>query len=199
MVEEYRKVGENLGLELDKKLKFERHSLYGHCFRVVGRSEYTRIRNKSEYIQYTTQKSGTLFATRTLKELSSKHADISKKYDIKQRGLAREVVEIVGKKKIVDSIILQIFLMFYISYLLPIFGITWWYNCSYGRINKVYILKKYKKPSFETKIIKFCSCFCNGTNALCSTYNVSSWTRKCRFRGCKTSMFRSSRLRDIYS
>ncbi|EIE91304.1 hypothetical protein RO3G_16015 [Rhizopus delemar RA 99-880] len=96
MVEEYRRVGENLCLELDKKLKFERHSLYGHCFRVVGRSEYTRIRNKSEYIQYTTQKSGTLFATRTLKELSSKHADISKKYDVKQRGLAREVVEIVA-------------------------------------------------------------------------------------------------------
>ncbi|RCI06731.1 MutS-like protein, partial [Rhizopus stolonifer] len=95
MSEEYRSVGSTLNLELDKKLKFEKHSLYGHCLRIVGRSEYSRIRSKSEYIQYTTQKTGTLFATTTLKELSTSHGDLSKSYDIKQRSLAREVIEIM--------------------------------------------------------------------------------------------------------
>ncbi|CAO3701148.1 unnamed protein product [Rhizopus stolonifer] len=96
MSEEYRSVGSTLNLELDKKLKFEKHSLYGHCLRIVGRSEYSRIRNKSGYIQYTTQKTGTLFATTTLKELSASHGDLSKSYDIKQRSLAREVIEIMA-------------------------------------------------------------------------------------------------------
>ncbi|KAG1474698.1 hypothetical protein G6F56_000187 [Rhizopus delemar] len=97
MSEEYRSVGSTLNLELDKKLKFEKHSLYGHCLRIVGRSEYSRIRSKSEYIQYTTQKTGTLFATTTLKELSTSHGDLSKSYDIKQRSLAREVIEIMDR------------------------------------------------------------------------------------------------------
>jgi DNA mismatch repair protein MSH2 len=97
MTEEYRRVGQRLGLELEKKLKFEKHSLYGHCLRAVGRSESNAIRNKSEYIEYSTQKAGTLFASRTLKDLSARHVDLSKDYDSKQRGLVREVIEIVGK------------------------------------------------------------------------------------------------------
>ncbi|ORE22930.1 DNA mismatch repair protein [Rhizopus microsporus] len=95
MTEEYRRVGQRLGLELEKKLKFEKHSLYGHCLRAVGRNESNAIRNKSEYIEYSTQKAGTLFASRTLKDLSARHVDLSKDYDSKQRGLVREVIEIV--------------------------------------------------------------------------------------------------------
>ncbi|KAI9247066.1 muts domain V-domain-containing protein [Sporodiniella umbellata] len=96
MVEEYRNVGVKLQLELDKKLKLEKHSLYGYCLRIVGRSGYPQIRNKSEYIQYTTQKSGTLFATKTLKELSAKHTDLSKAYDATQKSLVKEVIEIMA-------------------------------------------------------------------------------------------------------
>jgi DNA mismatch repair protein MSH2 len=41
---EHRRVGEDLGLELDKKLHLENHSSYGYCFRLsktVGLDRYT--------------------------------------------------------------------------------------------------------------------------------------------------------------
>jgi DNA mismatch repair protein MSH2 len=97
MNEEHERVCDKLNLEIDKKLKLERHSMYGYCFRVIGRTESSKIRNKNEYFEFSTQKSGTYFSTSTLKALSSSYSELSISYDEKQRGLVKEVIDIVGK------------------------------------------------------------------------------------------------------
>ncbi|KAI8335610.1 muts domain V-domain-containing protein [Blakeslea trispora] len=93
---EYRKVSDKLNLEMDKKLKLEKHSLYGYCFRVVGRTEASRIRNKTEYMELSTQKSGTFFRNQRLKQLNESHSTLSKEYEEKQRGLVKEVLDITA-------------------------------------------------------------------------------------------------------
>ncbi|KAI8379905.1 muts domain V-domain-containing protein [Choanephora cucurbitarum] len=93
---EYRKVSDKLNLEMDKKLKLEKHSLYGYCFRVVGRTEASKLRNKSEYMELSTQKSGTFFRSHKLKELNESHSTLSKEYEEKQRGLVKEVLDITA-------------------------------------------------------------------------------------------------------
>jgi DNA mismatch repair protein MSH2 len=97
MSNEHRRVCDALNLDGEKKLKLEKHSLYGNCLRVIGRTESSKLRNKSEYIELSTQKSGTFFTTRTLKGLSDEYKDISSEYEDMQRGLVKEVIDIVGK------------------------------------------------------------------------------------------------------
>lgn len=94
---EHEKAASKLNLDMEKKLKLERHSLYGYCFRVIGRTESSKIRNKSEYYELSTQKAGTYFTTSKLKDLSSAYSDTSSEYDDKQKGLVKEVIDIVGK------------------------------------------------------------------------------------------------------
>lgn len=96
MDSEYNRVCSTLNLEKDKKLRLEKHSLYGYCFRVIGRTEASKIRNKSEYFELSTQKSGTFFTTSRLKDFSSNYSDLSRTYNEKQKGLEKEVLDIVG-------------------------------------------------------------------------------------------------------
>ncbi|KAI8051755.1 muts domain V-domain-containing protein [Thamnidium elegans] len=96
MALEFERVAGQLGLEKEKKLRLEKHSLYGHCFRIIGRTEASKIRNKSEYIELNTQKSGTIFTTRRLKDCSTRYEELSRSYEDKQRGLVKEVISIVG-------------------------------------------------------------------------------------------------------
>lgn len=88
-----------LGLEKDKKVKLEIHTTYGYCFRVVGRAEASKVRNKSEFVELAIQKSGTFFTSSALKDLSKTYMQLSGSYNEKQKGLEKEVLEIVGKKK----------------------------------------------------------------------------------------------------
>ncbi|KAI9254505.1 DNA mismatch repair protein msh-2 [Phascolomyces articulosus] len=92
---EHRRVGSKLGMDIEKKLKLERHSIYGHCFRVT-RTDASNIRNKPEYIEYATQKNGVYFATSKMKELSNIWGDLSKKYERRQSDLVKEVITIVA-------------------------------------------------------------------------------------------------------
>jgi DNA mismatch repair ATPase MutS len=85
-----------LNLDADKKLKLEKHNIYGYCFR-ISRADSGVIRNKSEFIEYATQKAGTYFATTALKELNNSWMDLSNQYDKKQNSLVKEVIGIVGK------------------------------------------------------------------------------------------------------
>ncbi|KAI7906331.1 muts domain V-domain-containing protein [Cokeromyces recurvatus] len=96
MNNEYVRVCDKLNLEMDKKLRLEKHSLYGHCFRIIGRSESSRLRNKAEYIELATQKAGTFFTTAKLKGLSDRHKDLSFQYDDKQRQFVKEIIDIVA-------------------------------------------------------------------------------------------------------
>ncbi|KAI9470644.1 MAG: muts domain V-domain-containing protein [Benjaminiella poitrasii] len=96
MNNEYVRVCDKLSLEMDKKLRLEKHSLYGHCFRIIGRSESSRLRNKAEYIELATQKSGTFFTTSKLKGLNDRHKDMSLQYNEKQSYFVKEIIGIVA-------------------------------------------------------------------------------------------------------
>ncbi|KAL7313114.1 MSH2 protein [Mucor circinelloides] len=96
MESEYRRVGDKLNLDMEKKLKLEKHSLYGNCFRVIGRTESSKLRNKSEFIELSTQKAGTYFTTSKLRSLSEQHRDLSAQYEDKQRGMVKEIISIVA-------------------------------------------------------------------------------------------------------
>lgn len=101
MNQELARVGGELNLEVEKKLRLERHSLYGYCFKVIGRTEGSKIRNKSSYFELSTQKAGTYFTTGRLKESSSTFTDVSKSYEVAQRDLAKEVIDLAGKLNLI--------------------------------------------------------------------------------------------------
>ena len=54
-------------------------------------------RNKKGYIDLTTQKSGSIFTTRTLRELSDKYVELQDRYSKIQANLVKEVVSIAGQ------------------------------------------------------------------------------------------------------
>ena len=97
MTTELETVASKLSVEIDKKLRLERHSLYGHCFKVIGKAEAAKVHNKSGYYELSTQKTGTFFTTSKLKDLSSAFTETSNKYEEAQKGLVKEVIDIVGK------------------------------------------------------------------------------------------------------
>lgn len=80
---EHQRASSKINLDIEKKLKLEKHSMYGYCFRVIGRTESSKIRNKSEYYGLSTQKAGTYFPTSKLRDLSSAYSDTSSEYDDK--------------------------------------------------------------------------------------------------------------------
>ncbi|EIW69972.1 hypothetical protein TREMEDRAFT_30126 [Tremella mesenterica DSM 1558] len=93
--EEHAKVGEELGLDIGKKLHLERHQVYNYSFRIT-KAEAGLIRNKKQYRDLATQKSGTIFTTATLKGLSEDYDRLMDKYNDKQRTLVKEVVSIAA-------------------------------------------------------------------------------------------------------
>lgn len=92
---EHKRVGKALGLDLDKKLHLENHQVYKYSFRIT-KAEAGLIRNKKQYIELSTQKSGTIFTTETLRELSEQFSDLQEGYEQKQRHLVKEVVQIAA-------------------------------------------------------------------------------------------------------
>ncbi|KAF7722861.1 MutS-like protein [Apophysomyces ossiformis] len=95
MDKEHNKAGEKLGLDTEKKLKLEKHSNFGYCFR-VGRADASVIRNKPEYIEYSTQKVGTYFSTSKLRDLSGTWSELCTAYEKRQADLVKEVIGIVA-------------------------------------------------------------------------------------------------------
>lgn len=89
-------VGRELGLDIDKKLKLEKHSTYGYCLR-VSRTDASKLRNKSRYMELSTQKSGTFFTTNALQNLNTQWNDASSEYDSCQSKMVKKVIESVGK------------------------------------------------------------------------------------------------------
>ncbi|OCF39837.1 DNA mismatch repair protein MSH2 [Kwoniella heveanensis CBS 569] len=93
--EEHRRVGDDLGIDIEKKLHLENHQVYKYSFRIT-KAEAGLIRNKKGYIDLATQKSGTIFTTRRLKDLSEQYFDLQDKYERQQRHLVKEVVGIAS-------------------------------------------------------------------------------------------------------
>lgn len=88
-------VGRLLGMEPDKKLKLEDHHVYGWCFRLT-RTDASCLRSHSGFTELATQKAGTYFLNRKLRELSSEVGDLNTEYRKTQSVLVKEVVDIAG-------------------------------------------------------------------------------------------------------
>ncbi|KAJ1971622.1 MSH2 protein, partial [Dimargaris xerosporica] len=96
IVVEQRRVSELLHMEMDKKLKLEKSTLFGYCLRLT-RTEANCLRNKrSQYIELSVQKGGVLFTTTALKALNQDYRAASDEYQKVQSTLVKEVLGIVG-------------------------------------------------------------------------------------------------------
>lgn len=84
---------EDLNLEVDKKLKLEKHINHGWCFRVT-RNDSNVLRNNSKYQQFQTVKAGTYFSTKELRNLAQEYLKLFDEYNSKQRELIREILSI---------------------------------------------------------------------------------------------------------
>lgn len=87
-------VSEDLGMEVEKKLKLEKHQQHGWCFRVT-RNDSSVLRNTgNKYIELQTVKAGVYFTTKDLRSLAQKYQVLSDDYNSKQRELIREILSI---------------------------------------------------------------------------------------------------------
>ncbi|KAF8966003.1 MutS-like protein, partial [Entomortierella lignicola] len=95
MEKEHSRVADELNMEVDKKLKMEDHQVYGWSFR-LSRNDSSCLRNKSNYIELTTQKNGVLFTTTKMRAASQSFSEASQEYERTQSSLAKEVIGIVS-------------------------------------------------------------------------------------------------------
>lgn len=93
--EEHARVGEDLNLELDKKLHMENKETVGYVFRVT-KTDAKAIQNKREYEELKQVKGGIYFRTKTLKEAAENYADSTVAYQKRQSSLVKEVVNIAS-------------------------------------------------------------------------------------------------------
>lgn len=92
---EHRRVGRDLDLDIDKKLHLENHNVYNYSLRIT-KAEAGLLRGNKQYIELSTQKSGTIFTTKLLKNLSEEYSRLQEEYEKKQRHLVKEVVQIAS-------------------------------------------------------------------------------------------------------
>ncbi|CAD6590292.1 MAG: MutS-like protein, partial [Tremellales sp. Tagirdzhanova-0007] len=93
--EEHRRVGAELGVDIEKKLHLENHQVYKYSFRIT-KAEAGLIRNNKKYIDLATQKSGSIFTTRHLRELSEEYSRLQGEYEKKQRGIVKDIVAVAA-------------------------------------------------------------------------------------------------------
>lgn len=86
-------VSDELGMEMDKKLKFENHHVHGWSFRLT-RTDASCLRGLSKFKELATLKAGIYFTTNELRRLSNEFTDLSQEYKKIQSRLAKEIVEI---------------------------------------------------------------------------------------------------------
>ncbi|KAJ3736284.1 muts domain V-domain-containing protein [Lentinula guzmanii] len=91
---EHREVGEDLNMQLDKKLHLENNTTYGYCFRLT-KNDAKGLSTK-KYTELGTTKSGVFFTTKKLKRLAEDYQEYSNKYTRTQSGLVKEVVNIAS-------------------------------------------------------------------------------------------------------
>ncbi|KAK9455670.1 muts domain V-domain-containing protein [Dipodascopsis uninucleata] len=93
--EEHHHVGDDLGMEPEKKLKLEQHTTFGWCFRLT-RNDASCLRGRREYSELSTQKAGIYFTTSQLRDLNSDFVDLTSSYNRMQSGLVKEVVNVAA-------------------------------------------------------------------------------------------------------
>ncbi|ESX03021.1 hypothetical protein KL918_002206 [Ogataea parapolymorpha] len=95
MRHEHELAGEDLGMELDKKLKLEIHHVHGWCFRLT-RNDSSCIRGKKKYRELSTVKAGVYFTTSELSQLNSEVKSLEEQYDNGQSEVVKEIVTITA-------------------------------------------------------------------------------------------------------
>lgn len=90
----HEQVGDDLGIDTEKKLKLEKHQQHGWCLRVT-RTDSAILRNTGDrYIELQTVKAGVFFTTKKLRSLSQQYLDFSAEYNAKQKELIKEILSI---------------------------------------------------------------------------------------------------------
>ena len=95
MDREFADTASDLGQERDKKIFLENHRVHGWCMRLT-RTEAGCIRNRSRYMECSTQKNGVYFTTKTLQSLRREFDQLSQNYNRTQSGLVNEVVGVAA-------------------------------------------------------------------------------------------------------
>lgn len=104
IMEEQERVSEALNLEMDKKLKLDKHTSFGYCLRVT-RADASKLRSKAKYLELSTQKTGVFFTTPALREASQKYRELSRQYDKTQATLVREVIKVAASySKVLEAL-----------------------------------------------------------------------------------------------
>ncbi|CAH6721808.1 DNA mismatch repair protein Msh2p [[Candida] jaroonii] len=83
-------VAEDLGIDIEKKLKLEKHQIHNWCFRVT-RNDSGVLRNTS-YRELQTVKAGVFFTNSELTQLSREHQQILDEYNLRQREIIQEIL-----------------------------------------------------------------------------------------------------------
>ncbi|SGZ56245.1 CIC11C00000004759 [Sungouiella intermedia] len=90
----HQEVADDLNIDIEKKLKLEKHQIHGWCFRVT-RIDSSILRNTGDkYIELQTVKAGVFFTTKKLRALSQQYMDYSSEYNLKQKELIKEILSI---------------------------------------------------------------------------------------------------------
>lgn len=95
MDREFADAANDLGQERDKKIFLENHKVHGWCMRLT-RTEAGCIRNRSRYLECSTQKNGVYFTTKTLQGFRREFDQLSQNYNRTQSGLVNEVVGVAA-------------------------------------------------------------------------------------------------------
>lgn len=85
---------EDLNIDLEKKLKLEKHQQHGWCMRVTRNDSFILRHAGNDYIELQTVKAGVYFTTKRLRNLSQEYQTYLDEYNLKQRDLIKEILSI---------------------------------------------------------------------------------------------------------
>ncbi|KAJ9082399.1 MSH2 protein [Entomophthora muscae] len=92
---EHERMGRLLNMPLEKKLKLEKASVHGYCFRLT-RTESACLRaHEDSIIELSTQKGGVYFTSANMNRFNEKHQELSAEYNRIQSTLIKEIIKIV--------------------------------------------------------------------------------------------------------
>ncbi|KAI0226600.1 MSH2 protein [Massospora cicadina] len=91
---EHERMGRLLNMPLEKKLKLEKSSVHGYCFRLT-RTEATCLRaHDNAIIELSTQKGGVYFTSKAMNRLNEKYQELSAEYAHAQASSIKEIIKI---------------------------------------------------------------------------------------------------------
>lgn len=92
----HEEVADDLGMELNKKLKLEKHQVHGWALRVTRNDSLVLRNTGKKYPQLQTVKAGVFFTTPRLQELAKEYDDTHSQYNSKQAELIRNILDIAA-------------------------------------------------------------------------------------------------------